>query len=139
MVEMRNWNIVLNALMLLCVCLIVASVYFFNTWYWGYFPIQLWIALGIQMSDLFFVESMFFIALGLLLMLGRGGINARTIGNILKSSIADWIYGRESDKERVRPSELLHADRWKPKGLRRTSLTLIIAGASMMLIYVLGL
>jgi len=92
-----------------------------------------------DIPELFFGEGIITILLGLLLLLGRGGINRWTVEAMFMSSIADWIYGREREKERVKPSELFRADRWSPKGFPRLGLILLFSGVFMILIYFLSL
>jgi len=137
---MGKTNIVVNMALFLCfACLIVAAVYVSNLWFPSRYH-EVWgITLDISVTDLFFLEGVIFILLGLLLFVGSGGINRWTVETMLKSSIADWIYGKERNKNRVKPTELFLADRWKPKGFPRVSLTLLLSGILMVLIYFLRL
>lgn len=95
--------------------------------------------LSFVMTDAFFMEGVVTLLLGFLLLLGSGGINRWTMEAILKSSVADWLYKKETNKEHVRPSEIWHADIWKPKGFPRVGLVCIFAGLVMILIYFLAL
>ncbi len=136
--KMKKKNAALNLAVLFSFSfLIVIGLYFFNTW----FPIRWKAVLGYEISlpihYAYFGEGIMFLLFCFLLLLGSSGINVWTVKAILNSSVADWLYGRESNKKRVRPSEIFHADVWRPKGFPRASLTCISAGIIMLLIYFL--
>jgi len=135
--KMKKKNVVFNlAVMLIISVLIVRGLDLFNFWF-GFRWKEVWGGgdLGLPMHHMFFAEGIMFLLLGFLLLLGSGGINLWTISAILNSSVADWIYGKESNKEHVRPSEILRVDRWQPKGLPYAGLICIFAGIIMILTY----
>lgn len=131
---MKKKNVVFNlAVMLSISVLIVRGLQLFNFWFgtrWK--EVQ---GASMPIHHMFLAEGIMFLLLGFLLLLGSGGINLWTISAILNSSIADWIYGKESNKEHVRPSEILRVDRWQPKGLPHAGLICIFAGIIMILTY----
>jgi hypothetical protein len=137
---MGKRNVVLNLVVLLGLAgLIVAGTYVFNLWVQTRYPMTWWGLLPLTVLDMVFFEGVGFILLGLLLLVGSGGINRWTVETVFKSSIADWVYGREGDEDRVKPSELFRADTWKPRGFPRVGLTLLLAGVLMGVIYFLSL
>lgn len=90
---------------------------------------------GLSPTDALFVEGIMFLILGLLLLLGRGGINRVSISAAILASEAEAIYGRDI----VGPNEILRQDAWKARGFTRTALVLIFSGLLMILAYFLSL
>ena len=115
---------------------IVVGFYFFNTWFDSRFR-EVWsVELGIPLHYEFFFEGVFSLILGISLLLGAGGLNAWTVETIVNMSIADWVYKREANEDRVRPSEIFHADRRRPHEIfPRAAFVFTVAGATMILIY----
>jgi hypothetical protein len=130
-------TVAFNLLILLSIAAaLVLGLYFFNIWFelrW----IEVWdYELGIPLHYKFFFEGIFSLSFGIILLLGAGGLNAWTIQAILTISVADWVYKRESNEDRVRPSEILYADRRRPRKIfPLAALVFIIAGVTMILIY----
>lgn len=86
-------------------------------------------------TDALFLEGLGFVIMGLLLLMGRGGINLYSQKAALLSALAGAVY----KKGTVGPSEQLRRDAWKPQGFVRIALILIFAGVFMLLIYFLTL
>jgi hypothetical protein len=86
-------------------------------------------------TDAMFIEGILCIVAGLLLLLGRGGIDLWSQRAAILSALAEAIYHRDT----VGPSEELRRDKWKPQGFIRLALILILAGVIMILIYFLAL
>lgn len=108
--------------------LITVAAYFVNTWLWSaseYF----------SPADVFFIEGLLFIMAGILLLLGRGGINVWSLKAAILSALAEAVYGGDT----VGPAETLRKDMWRPKGFIRIALILILAGVFMIVIYFLTL
>lgn len=124
---MKKRNILLNAVMFLSISILITiATYFVNIWLFSsseYF----------SPTDAFFFEGMIFLLSGLLLLLGRGGINFWSQKAAILSASAEAVY----DKDTVGPDEIFKRDRWKPKGFIRIALILILAGVFMILIYFL--
>ena len=87
--------------------------------------------LEISSTDLTFWEAVIFILAGVLFLLGSGGITRRSQGAALLAATAEAIYGEQI----IGPSEIYRRDAWKPKGLTRLGLTLIIGGIILLLMY----
>jgi len=82
-------------------------------------------------TDAFFVEGIIFLMSGLLLLLGRGGINLWSLKAAILSALAEAIFKEDTDG----PSETFRKDKWKPKGFVRVALILISTGFFMILLY----
>lgn len=126
---MKNRNLLLNAVMFSGISILITiATYFVNIWLFSsneYF----------SATDAFFFEGIIFLLSGLLLLLGRGGINLWSQKAAILSALAEAVY----DEDTVGPAETLKKDRWKPKGFVRIALILISAGIFMILIYFLTL
>ena len=77
-----------------------------------------------------FLEGIFFLLSGVLLFIGSGGISPNTRRAAMLASVANAM-----DEEVIGPSETYKRDAWKPKGLTRFGLTLIMAGIVLLIIY----
>lgn len=108
--------------------LIVMGVYLVNVWLFSFIEY-------FSPTDAFFFEGIVFLLAGLLLLLGRGGINLWSIRAATLSALAGAVY----DEDTVGPAEILRRDRWKPEGFIRIAFILIFAGVFMILIYFLTL
>lgn len=126
---MKKRNILLNIVMFSGISLLITmAVYFANTWFFSsseYF----------SPTDVFFIEGILFLIAGVLLLLGRGGINLWSQKAAILSALAGAVYGGDT----VGPAETLRKDVWRPKGFVRIALILILAGVFMILIYFLTL
>jgi len=126
---MKKRNILLNIVMFSGISIsITVAVYFVNTWFFSsseYF----------SPTDIFFIEGILFLIAGVLLLLGRGGINLWSQKAAILSALAGAVYGGDT----VGPAETLRRDVWRPKGFVRIALILILAGVFMILIYFLTL
>jgi len=102
--------------------LITAATYFVNAWL---------LSGNKQFSptEALFVEGIVFVLAGLLLLLGRGGINLAS----QKAAVLATLTGTGS------PSEIFRRDKWKPQGFIRSALILIVAGVLTLLTYFLTL
>ncbi len=89
----------------------------------------------ISPTDAFFIEGIFSLLSGFLLLLGRGGINLWSKKAAILASAAEAISGEET----VGPREVMRRDAWKPKGFVRTGLVLVITGVLMLAVYFLTL
>lgn len=124
---MKNRNILLNVVMLSSISVsITIATYFVNIWLFSSSEY-------LSPTDAFFLEGIVFLLSGLLLLLGRGGINLWSRRAAILSALAEAIY----DADTVGPDEMFRRDRWKPKGFVRIALILILAGVFMVLIYFL--
>lgn len=116
---------------------VVAIVYALNFWFWAYVMPKKYLAeILLTQHDALFLEGTVFLIFGLLLMLGRGGINLWTIKAAILGSAADALYGQEGRKA-PGPSEIIQKDMWKPSGFVRFGLVLIFAGIILILLYLL--
>lgn len=126
---MKKRNMLLNMVMFLGISLLITTAtYFVNTWLFSsseYF----------SPTDIFFIEGILFLIAGVLLLLGRGGINLWSQKAAILSALAGAVYGGDT----VGPAETLRKDVWRPKGFVRIALILILAGVFMILIYFLTL
>ncbi|MBE0519543.1 hypothetical protein IBX35_00675 [Candidatus Bathyarchaeota archaeon] len=126
---MKKRNILLNIVMFSGISLLITiAVYFGNAWIFSsseYF----------SPTDIFFVEGILFLIAGLLLLLGRGGINLWSQKAAILSALAEAVYGGDT----VGPAETLRKDMWRPKGFIRIALILMLTGVFMILIYFLTL
>lgn len=129
MAQMKNRNILLNLVMFSSISLLITTAFYFvNTWLFSsseYF----------SPTDAFFIEGTLFFIAGLLLLLGRGGINLWS----QKAAILSALAGAVFDEDTVGPAEILRRDKWKPEGFIRIALILMLAGVFMILIYFLTL
>jgi len=114
--------------------LITVATYFVNIWVFSSNK-YLRERLNLSPTDAFFIEGIIFLILGLLLLLGRGGINLWSQKAAVLSALAEAVYGEDT----VGPSETLRRDRWKPQGFIRIALIFILTGVFMILIYLLTL
>jgi hypothetical protein len=83
--------------------------------------------------DAFFLEGVMFVIFGLLLFLGKGGIDLFTLKGAMLSAWAEALFGADTPG----PNEMFQRDAWKPDGFIRLSLILILTGVFMLLIYFL--
>ena len=126
---MKNRNILLNVIMFTSISLLITiATYLVNI---GLFSSIEYFS----PTDAFFFEGIIFLLSGLLLLLGRGGINLWSQKAAILSALAEAVY----DEDTVGPDEMFRRDRWKPKGFVRIALILILAGVFMILIYFLTL
>jgi hypothetical protein len=72
-------------------------------------------------TDTMFFEGIAFLIIGLLLLLGRGGINLSS----RRAAILSALAGAVSGKNAVDPSEIFRRDNWKPQGFIRLGIILI--------------
>ena len=86
-------------------------------------------------TEALFVEGIAFLLMGLLLMLGRGGMNLSTVSAAILSASAEAVCGTEG----VGPAEEMRIDSWKSKGFITAGLVLIMAGLFMLAMYFLTL
>lgn len=104
--------------------LITVVIYFLNVWLLSgkeYF----------SPTDALFLEGVVFLALGLFLLLGRGGISLWSKRAAILSALAEGLYGEDT----VGPSEIFRRDKWKPEGFIRLGLVLTLTGVLMIVIY----
>jgi hypothetical protein len=126
---MKNRNVMLNIVILSGISLLITvAVYFLNV-------LLLSSSENLSPINAFFFEGVIFLLFGVLLLLGRGGINLWSVRAAILSAFAEAVY----DADTVGPSETLKADRWKPKGFNSIALILMLAGVFMILIYFLNL
>jgi hypothetical protein len=127
--EMKTGKILLNLAtfsgisILIAICFYFVNVRFFSSI--KYF----------SSTDAFFIEGMILLLCGILLLLGRGGINLWSQKAAILSALAGAVY----DEDTIGPNEILRKDRWKPEGFTRLALILILAGVFMLIIYFLAL
>lgn len=126
---MKNRNILLNLVVFSSLSLLITTAtYFVNIWLFSsskYF----------SPTDAFFLEGIIFLVFGLLLLLGRGGINLWSQRAAILSALAGALY----DEDSVGPDEMLRKDRWKPEGFTRLALILIVTGFFTILVHFLTL
>ena len=136
---MKSRKIVVNIVILSGFSLLITiAAYFLNTWFLSFRDLPRTDVLfveGLSPTDMLFVEGMLFIIAGLLLLLGRGGINLWSQRAAILSALAGAVY----DEDTVGPAEIFRRDVWKPKGFIRIALILILAGVFMVLTYFLTL
>ncbi len=122
---MKSRNVLLGLAMFSCISIIVTVIFYFvNVWLLSskeYF----------SPTDAFFVEGMMFVIFGLLLLLGRGGINLWSLKAAVLSALAEAVYNEDT----VGPSEIMRKDRWKSRGFTRLALVLILTGVFMIIVY----
>ena len=107
--------------------IIIAIAYFVNIWLFSNVKY-------ITPLEAFFVEGVFLLIFGILLLLGRGGINVWTLKAAILAAAAEAVYGQDT----VGPNEAMRRDRWKPQGYTRFALLLLITGFLMLAAYFLG-
>lgn len=126
---MKKRNMLLNTVMFSGISLLITvAVYFVNAWIFSSSEYS-------SPTDIFFIEGILFLIAGVLLLLGRGGINLWSQKAAILSALAEAVYGGDT----VGPAETLRKDMWRPKGFVRIALILILAGVFMILIYFLTL
>jgi hypothetical protein len=81
-------------------------------------------------TDATFLEGIVFAGSGALFLLGSGGIGRGTHKAVGVASAAS-AYGADT----VGPGEIYRRDAWKPKGMKRFGLTLMLAGIILLAIY----
>jgi len=86
-------------------------------------------------TEALFVEGIAFLLMGLLLMIGRGGMNLSTVSAAILSASAEAVCGTEG----VGPAEEMRIDSWKSKGFITAGLVLIMTGLFMLAMYFLTL
>lgn len=122
---MKSRNVLLGLAMFPGISITVTIVFYFvNVWLFSsgeYF----------SPTDAFFVEGMLFVIFGLLLLLGRGGINLWSLKAAVLSALAEAVYNEDT----VGPSEIMRKDRWKSRGFTRLALVLILTGVFMIIVY----
>lgn len=122
---MKSRNVLLGLAMFPGISITVTIVFYFvNIWLFSsreYF----------SPTDAFFVEGMLFVIFGLLLLLGRGGINLWSLKAAVLSALAEAVYNEDT----VGPSEIMRKDRWKSRGFTRLALVLILTGVFMIIVY----
>jgi len=100
--------------------IITVVAFFVNVWlsseFWHLTP-----------ADAFFIEGLLLLIFGVMLLLGRGGINLWTLKAAILAALAGAVY----DQGTIGPSEVMRRDRWKPQGFTRLALLFIITGALM--------
>jgi len=126
---MKRRNILVNVVMFSSISLLITiATYFLNIWLFSssepFSPI-----------DALFFEGIVFLIAGLLVLLGRGGINLWSQRAAILSALGGAVY----DEDTVGPEEQFRRDMWRPKGFVRIALILILAGVFMILIYFLSL
>jgi len=104
--------------------LVVTAVYVFDLW-------LLSSNIDLSPTDALFVEGIFFLIIGFLLLLGRGGISPTSRKAAILAASAGAISGRDT----IGPDEMLRRDAWKAKGFTRMALILIISGVIMIALY----
>lgn len=127
-----------NAVLLIGASILVALV----TYGVSFWLLQLWVrALASRYGPSVFYSSLYspleilvldailLILAGAGFLLGSGGISRNTSSAAKAASVAS-AFGKET----VGPSEMMRRDAWKPKGHIRLGLTLIIAGAFLVIL-----
>jgi len=84
----------------------------------------------ISLDDVFFLEAVFAVLVGVMLLLGSGGIGRGSERAAMLASAASGM-GRDS----VGPSELYRRDAWKPTSHVKAGLALIMTGMILLVIY----
>jgi hypothetical protein len=126
---MKIRGILLNTAILSCIsALVVIAVYLFDI-------LLLPSNINLSTTDALFIEGIFFLIIGFLLLLGRGGISLTSRKAAILAASAGAISGRDT----IGPDEMLRRDAWKPKGFTRIALILILSGVFMIVLYFLML
>lgn len=86
-------------------------------------------------TEALFVEGIALLLMGLLLLIGRGGLNLSTVKAAILSASAEAVFGTEG----VGPAEEMRIDSWKSKGFITAGLVLIMTGLFMLAMYFLTL
>ena len=120
------------------VLLVVVVFYALNFWIWNYALSKEYLAkIFLTQNDALFLEGMFLVIFGLMLLLGRGGISLWSVRAAILGAALDALYGRKG-RRAPGPSEVFQRDTWKPSGFVVFSLVLIFAGIVLILLYFLG-
>jgi hypothetical protein len=123
-----NRNRVENALISIGISLAIAcATYLLGGWFISSHSFM-------SRTDATFVEGIFFIFVGFLVLIGSGGITRNSQKAAMLASAAKAI----SHKDVIGPSEIFRKDAWKPKGYVRFGLVLMGAGAFLLVIYFLS-
>lgn len=129
MINVKNGNVLLGLAAFSCISIIITIVFYFvNVWLFSSSEY-------VSPTDAYFVEGMLFVIFGLLLLLGRGGINLWSLKAAVLCALAEAVYNEDT----VGPSEIMRKDRWKSVGFTRLALVLILTGVFMILVYFLTL
>lgn len=129
MINVKSGNVLLGLAMFSCISITITIVfYFINVWLFSSSEY-------VSPTDAYFVEGMLFVIFGLLLLLGRGGINLWSLKAAVLSALAKAVYNEDA----VGPDEIMRKDRWKSVGFTRLALVLILTGVFMILVYFLTL
>ncbi len=89
----------------------------------------------ISPSEALFVEGVAILLIGIMLLLGRGGINYSSKEAAILSAATEAVSGAET----VGPAEQMRRDTWKSKGFSRAGIILIVAGVLMLVGYLTSL
>ncbi|MEM3622858.1 MAG: hypothetical protein QXZ02_03710 [Candidatus Bathyarchaeia archaeon] len=117
-------NALRNILPLIGISVIVACATFVvNIWLFSPHP-------RFSPAEASFIESLLYIIVGALLLLGSGGITRTSQRAAMLASAAKAL-----GKEVIGPSEIFRRDAWKPKGFTRLGLILIMAGIILLILY----
>jgi hypothetical protein len=108
--------------------LVVTAVYLVNVWLLSSNNL-------LSPTDALFIEGIFFLIIGLLLLLGRGGISRTSRGAAMLAASAEAVSGRDT----ICPNEIFRRDAWKAEGFTRIALIFILSGVFMILLYFLTL
>lgn len=132
---MKSRNILLNIIVFSSISLLITIVtYFVNIWLFSSSE-YLREYTHFSPTGILFLEGIVFLMAGVLLLLGRGGINLWSQKAAILSALAGALYGEDT----VGPDESLRKDKWKPEGFIRLALILILTGVLMILGYFLTL
>jgi hypothetical protein len=116
-------SLVRNALLVIAASTVLAFiVYGFDVWLFSSNRI-------IPFDDILFLEAVFSVLAGILLLLGSGGIGRGSERAAMLASTASAI-GRDT----IGPSEVYRRDAWKPKGYVQAGLVLVGTGIILLLI-----
>jgi hypothetical protein len=120
-----NRNTLQNLTLLVVTSVVLAcGTYLFDLWFFSKY-------LDMLPSEASFLEGVIFVILGVLFLLGSGGIT-QTSRRAAATAAAAKLMGRDV----IGPSEIYRRDSWKPKGFRRLGLIFVMAGITLVLIYV---
>lgn len=89
----------------------------------------------ISPAEALFVEGIAILLIGIMLLLGRGGINYSSKEAAILSAATEAMSGAET----VGPAEQMRRDAWKSKGFSRAGMILVVAGAFMLAGYFISL
>lgn len=125
---MKKRHVLLNIMAYASLSLLIAaSAYLANVWLLS----STYLQSRFSPTDALFIEGLVLAGFGLLLLLGKGGINILTLKAALLSSTAEALY----DEDMPGPQETFRRDKWRPNGFIRIGLVLMLAGVFMILIY----